>query len=380
MDPRFDEVFDRPENKIFQVVFFPDRVYHARYLNATRSPRYRYNVTEVRSQSGLLVMKGEVYLDGQFATNFLRVEYRAERLVELAREKDRFVTDQLIAWIKVMPDSAAQTAEAFTKLHYCPWINAFEVEIWQSLEAPGNSYHDFKVLDMMGRNGEITEIPAFEAALEELKQLKRVALAIRENDRDLPIGYEIREPQWDNNFGRTHQEPRTQTPSSNENTVEDRNYLLDFQRGWFLDANTTAPVRYRNAMMDQDPSNPDIRDSNVIEMRWLVQQAFGSSVVFFHEVTIPPGAVEGTHWHIGTEELYYIVEGTGIAYLGKDDDPSASDFPVVERFVMGVGKKPCREVPVKPGNVIFTKSGGIHGIRNPGQTPLKFVAFLYHSS
>jgi oxalate decarboxylase/phosphoglucose isomerase-like protein (cupin superfamily) len=28
---------------------------------------------------------------------------------------------------------------------------------------------------------------------------------------------------------------------------------------------------------------------------------------------------------------------------------------------------------------VFLKSGGIHGIRNDGQKPLKFVAFLYHS-
>jgi len=28
--------------------------------------------------------------------------------------------------------------------------------------------------------------------------------------------------------------------------------------------------------------------------------------------------------------------------------------------------------------MIFTKSGGMHGIRNNGTAPLKFVAFLYH--
>jgi oxalate decarboxylase/phosphoglucose isomerase-like protein (cupin superfamily) len=28
--------------------------------------------------------------------------------------------------------------------------------------------------------------------------------------------------------------------------------------------------------------------------------------------------------------------------------------------------------------MLFTKSGGIHGIRNDGDEPLKFVAFLYH--
>ena len=28
----------------------------------------------------------------------------------------------------------------------------------------------------------------------------------------------------------------------------------------------------------------------------------------------------------------------------------------------------------------FTKRGGIHGIRNPDAEPLKFVAFLYHTT
>lgn len=378
MDPRFDEVFTRPENEIFQIVFFPDRVYHARYLNATRSERYRYNVTEVRSQSGILVMKGEIYLDGQFATNFLRVEYRAERLVETAREKNRFVGNELILWLKFSPNDPAKGVEATTKLHYCPWIQAFQVEIWQTLEAPGASYHDFKVLDMMGKDGDITEIASLSSALDDLKSIKQVALAARENDRDLPSGYSIGNPQWDNNFGRTHQAPNVADPSADVNTVRDLNYLIDFQRGWFLNARATDPVRYRNAMMDGD--NPDRRDNNIIEMRWLVQREFGSSVVFFHEVTIPPETVEGTHWHIGTEELYYIVEGNGIAYLGEDDDPNAAAFPLVERSVMGIGKRNCREIPVKPGNVIYTKSGGIHGIRNPGSVPLRFVAFLYHSS
>jgi hypothetical protein len=72
MDPRFDEIADKPENNIFRVVFFPDRVYHAQYLNATRSPRYRYNVREVRGKQDIIVLKGEVFLDGQLFTNFVR--------------------------------------------------------------------------------------------------------------------------------------------------------------------------------------------------------------------------------------------------------------------------------------------------------------------
>ena len=137
------------------------------------------------------------------------------------------------------------------------------------------------------------------------------------------------------------------------------------------------PVRYRNAMMDS--SNPDAKDDNIIEMRWIVQRELGGSMVFFHEVTIPPGKVEGTHQHIGTEELYYITEGEGIAYMRVGDDPATDSFPTVERQVMGLGLKDFKELPVKPGSVIYTKSGGMHGIRNNGTMPLRFVAFLYHT-
>jgi oxalate decarboxylase/phosphoglucose isomerase-like protein (cupin superfamily) len=257
-------------------------------------------------------------------------------------------------------------------------VKSYQTEIWDTLEPPATVRHDFKVLDMMGRDGPITRVRQFSPALQDLKKLGQIALALRENDIQTPIGYAIADPEWDNDFMRSHQEPRTQEPSSAANTISDRNYLLDFQRAYFVDATKIEPVRYRNAMMD--PENPDMSDDNVLEMRWLIQREFGSSVVFFHEVTIPAGKVEGTHWHIGTEELYYVTSGQGIVYMGEGDDPTTSEYPTVSRHVYGVGFKDCKEIPVRAGHMLFTKSGGIHGIRNTGAAPLKFVAFLYHSS
>lgn len=357
MDPLFNDIFNSVENDIFKVVFYPDRIYHARYLNATRSPRYRYNVKEVRSYFDITVMKGEVYLDGKLLSNFLRLEYAASRLVEQAREKERFIKDQIIAWIKLLPADGQNIAEARVRLHYCPWIDAFQTEIWETLEPPSNSYHDFQVLDQMGRQGAITRVEAFNPALKDIKSIKQVELAFRENDRNLPFGYQISEAdaKWDNNFLRSHQEPITQEPSSPQNTVADQNYPIDFQRGWFLQASDIAPVRYRNAMMESDV-NLDAQEDNIIEMRWIVQRELGGSMVFFHEVTIPPGKVEGTHQHIGTEELYYITEGEGIAYMRVDDDPQTKDFPTVKRQVMGIGDREFKELPVKPGSVILPKA------------------------
>ena len=86
--------------------------------------------------------------------------------------------------------------------------------------------------------------------------------------------------------------------------------------------------------------DPDRGEDNVIEMRWVLQREFGSDVVFFHEVTIPPGTIEGTHRHIGSEELYYIVAGEGIAYMQDGDDPANDRYPLVERPIYGLGPAP----------------------------------------
>jgi oxalate decarboxylase/phosphoglucose isomerase-like protein (cupin superfamily) len=381
VDPRFNDIFNSPENDIFKVVFFPDRIYHARYLNATRSRRYRYNVQEVRGKLDLTVMKGEVYMDGLFLSTFIRIEYRAGRLVEVARERGRFVRGELLGWLRLHSDGQP-SPEAMVKLHYDRWIDAYQVEIWQTLEAPAGRRHDFQVLDMMGRTGQITRVAAFEEALAGPKAIKQVELAFSENDRDLPFGYPIAasEREWDNNFLSSHQEPQFSEPSHDGNTIHDENYLVTFQRGWFIEqARSQAPVRYLNGMMDS--TNPDVRAGNIIEMRWLLQREFGGSNVFFHEVTIPPGTVEGTHQHIGSEELYYITEGKGIAYMREGDDPKAdANFPTVTREIYGIGPRACKELPVQPGSIIFTKSGGMHGIRNDGPDPLRFVAFLYHTA
>jgi mannose-6-phosphate isomerase-like protein (cupin superfamily) len=390
-DPQFSQKFTDVENDIFKVVFYPDRIYHAAYFNATRSPRYRYNVTEVRNAFDITVLKAEVYLDGVFLSNVLRIEYRGARLTEVARERDRFLRDQVIVHVrlwdpKIPSDATEQGPATDLYLHFDKWINAYQTEIWETVAPPPRKYHDFKVLDQIGRMGSITSVFAFKELIRNLPSLRQVELSFRENDIDLPFGYRIQDPQWDNDYTRNHQAPISPKPSDNDkNTIQDNSYLIDFQRGHFFDeVDTMQPVRYLNAMMESDiTDNPDVRNNNVIEMRWILQREFASSVVFFHKVTIPPGTTEGTHRHIGTEELYCIVEGEGVAYMGDGDDPNNAKYPLVERYIYGYGEdtKPCRELPVKPGSVIYTKSGGIHGIQNKSSDkPLRFVAFLYHTS
>lgn len=378
MDLRFEDLANHPSNDVFNIVFFPDRIYHAQYLNATRSPRYRYNVREVRGKADINVLKGEVFLDSAKLCNFLRVEYRASRLVEQARERQRLIQQGMIAWVNLVPDTGS-AASTQVRLEYCPWIDAFQVELWETLEPPRGSRHDYKVAAMMGKSGAITRVPALVPALSNLKALNKVELAFREDATMWPSGYSIGNPMWDNFYKRNIQVPNTSNPSDDANTVLVQNYEINFRRGFFIaDASQIDPVRYRNGMMDDN--HPDRADNNIIEMRWLLQNELGSNLVFFHEVTIPAGKIEGTHQHIGSEELYYIFKGQGVAYLGEDDDPNLATFPLVDQPIFGLDVRPCREVPVKPGSVIFTKSGGIHGIKNTGRQPLKFVAFLYHNS
>jgi mannose-6-phosphate isomerase-like protein (cupin superfamily) len=378
MDQRFEQIYTHPENEIFRVVFFPDRIYHARYLSATRSSRYRYNVTEVRSGADSTVMKGDVYLDGSRLCGMLRVEYTGQRLVEQARQFERRLGPVTRAWVRLLPDGA-DPAEATVALHWDPIINAYAVEIWETLDPGDNQTHDHRVLADMGRDAAITSVAGFRSALHDLPNLRQVLVAFSEDDVLYPTGQSIGNQQWDNDYRRSHQEPRDPTPSSDNNTIEDDNYSLSFQRGYFIpDASKITPVSYVNPM--SDAGNPDRRDDNVVQMRWLFQRELGTDLVFFHEVTVPPGAVEGTHRHIGSEEVYYIVSGTGLVYINDGDDPNTQNYPLVTRPIYGLDPLPCRELPVQAGSVLCTKSGGVHGIRNPGTEPLKFVAFLYQTS
>jgi mannose-6-phosphate isomerase-like protein (cupin superfamily) len=397
-DPGFNPNFTAPWNQIFKIVFFPDRIYHAQYLNATRDPRYRYNVLEVRGRADFIVLKAEVYLDGKFLGNALRLEYRAGRLAEQVRERGRFLRGEVLAWVELAHRDRTLSSDRlrrYLKMFYDTYVDAYQVEIWETLEAPPTASHSYKVLDQMGLHKPITAVPGFRPALRNIRDLVEVRIAFRETDLDRPFNYRINNPGWDNDYTRSHQEPNDPAPNAGRNTIEDKNYFVNFQRGWVLDARQITPVLYQNAMME--PSSADyVRgpapapgvmdgDKNVMGMRWIIQRELGGTIVYFHEVELPPGAVEGTHQHAGSEELYYFIEGEGIAYVGDGNDPKAdATYPLVapDPDIYGLGPKPCRQVPVRPGITIFTKSGGIHGVRNPkGNTkPLKFVAFGYHSS
>jgi oxalate decarboxylase/phosphoglucose isomerase-like protein (cupin superfamily) len=376
-DFRLKELDRNHENEVFKVVFYPDRIYHSAYLNATASQRYRYNVREVRNKHDITIIKAQVFMDGRLLANVFRIEYLGTRLSETTRESGRFLQSGVRCYFTFkLPDGTEIGQEIY--LNYCNWVRAYQCEIWDNLEPIPGSVHNYKVLSQMGKKGSITHIPAFDNALKISRDIKEFTAVFYENETDEPFGYKIDKVATDNDYLRSYEDPN-QTPS----TVKVHNYLINFQRGWFLDSTNVKPVRYSDAMMENH--NPNYRGdgTNIVEMKWILQREMGGNLVYFHEVNVTPGSFEGVHQHIGSEELYYIVSGEGIAYMGYDDDPDFDDnlHPMVKQEIYCIGEKPVRELKVGPGKIIYTKSGGIHGIRNPSTTtPLIFVAFGYHCS
>ena len=66
-------------------------------------------------------------------------------------------------------------------------------------------------------------------------------------------------------------------------------------------------------------------------------------------MTIPPGTQFGRHIHDGSEELYVILEGHGVALL--DDEEHA----------------------VGPGDYLMLRNQGCHGLRNDAEAPIRLL-------
>ena len=67
------------------------------------------------------------------------------------------------------------------------------------------------------------------------------------------------------------------------------------------------------------------------------------------EARLPPGARTTPHYHPLTEEIYYLLEGTGRMRIGD------------------------RVRDVGPGDAIAIPPGAVHTIENTGNVPLKFL-------
>jgi oxalate decarboxylase/phosphoglucose isomerase-like protein (cupin superfamily) len=77
---------------------------------------------------------------------------------------------------------------------------------------------------------------------------------------------------------------------------------------------------------------------------------FESLLSFVHEVTVPPGTSIGLHRHLENEEVYIMVKGQ--AEMTIDDQIRS----------------------VAPGDVILTRDGVAHAIRNSGEEDVLFYS------
>ena len=85
--------------------------------------------------------------------------------------------------------------------------------------------------------------------------------------------------------------------------------------------------------------------------RTLLSNVPGSAFKYVRDITIPVGTIIGEHGHLGDEEVYFIISGTGIMNVDGE------------------------EKTIGPGSAVLTLSGSVHSIRNDGPEELRlFVA------
>lgn len=84
----------------------------------------------------------------------------------------------------------------------------------------------------------------------------------------------------------------------------------------------------------------------------LTQEQMGPGCRMVARTVLPPGSLLAYHEHHGEAEAYYILSGRGI-------------------FDDGEGEK-----PVKAGDVTYTGDGDGHGLSNPFEEDLVFLAII----
>lgn len=85
----------------------------------------------------------------------------------------------------------------------------------------------------------------------------------------------------------------------------------------------------------------------------ITEQTAGASEVVFGRTLFTPGSRHDAHRHEHAEEVQYLVSGEGFVIDGDD------------------------EIPMKPGDVIFTPKGRWHGFVNTSSTEEAVLVWLW---
>lgn len=67
------------------------------------------------------------------------------------------------------------------------------------------------------------------------------------------------------------------------------------------------------------------------------------------EEVLPPGHAVTVHFHCATEEIYYVLEGSGVMTIGDESEPVAL------------------------GDAIFIPTGSVHSLRNTGSSDMRII-------
>jgi quercetin dioxygenase-like cupin family protein len=85
----------------------------------------------------------------------------------------------------------------------------------------------------------------------------------------------------------------------------------------------------------------------------ITEDSVGAEKSVFGITIFPPGAKHDIHRHPNAEETAYIVEGNGIARIGDD------------------------EVPMGPGDIVFSATNEYHGFHNTSDTERAVMVWTY---
>jgi mannose-6-phosphate isomerase-like protein (cupin superfamily) len=85
-------------------------------------------------------------------------------------------------------------------------------------------------------------------------------------------------------------------------------------------------------------------------------ESFSTGLAAFNVMSLEPEVSIGEHKHVGSEELYWVLEGR--AEVTDDGMPSL----------------------LEPGDALLTRDGHSHSLRNPGPGTLRFLAVLVQSN
>jgi len=90
-------------------------------------------------------------------------------------------------------------------------------------------------------------------------------------------------------------------------------------------------------------------------VRTLLDKVSGSAFKYVRDLILYPGSSIGEHLHSGDEEIYFIISGTGVMVVDRD------------------------ERVVGPGSAVLTRSGSSHGLRNEGTGDLRIFVVCARS-